>query len=223
MRKNKKISFDKGKTSIYPIVVDGKTEKWYFQMLKRNEPELRVAIKPELSCDKTLDEQYNLVCDLLGKEYSMVFWIIDLDVIIKETKECKKGIETPIKKLTKYIDKINDLNNDKEHNNKVIIIINNPCLEYWILLHYILTTRQFNNCVEVTKNLKQHLKDYEKTEKYYTQCNNDIFLKLKNNLKKAISHSKNLGQFDKNSAEKPISEMWKFFHEEPFKTHFDIS
>jgi hypothetical protein len=32
----------------YAIIVDGETEIWYFQMLKRNEPSLLVNIEPKI-------------------------------------------------------------------------------------------------------------------------------------------------------------------------------
>lgn len=224
MKKKNKISFDVNTTSKYPIVVDGETEKWYFEMLKRNEPSLRIEIKPELSNKKSLKDQYELVRDLLDKEYSKVFWIIDLDVIIKETKECKKGKLTPIECLASYIDKLDKYNNNnrKKNTNKAILIINNPCLEFWILLHYSETTKYFGSCETVTKELKKYLKDYEKKKDYYRKQNNDIYIKLKDNLKQAINNSKSIGGFNKNLADKSFSEMYKFFYENPFKKHFEL-
>ncbi len=32
----------------FAIVVDGETEMWYLQMLKRNERDIRVSIRPEI-------------------------------------------------------------------------------------------------------------------------------------------------------------------------------
>jgi hypothetical protein len=57
----------------FALVVDGETKVWYFQMLKRNERALRVNIKPEIPSRKSIEEQYNLVRDLSGKEYTKVF------------------------------------------------------------------------------------------------------------------------------------------------------
>jgi hypothetical protein len=78
-RKNIKIS--KPRKNTYAIVVDGETEVWYFQMLKRNEPSLQVNIEPKIPQKKKLPDQYKKVCEL-SEDYTKVFWVIDLDVII---------------------------------------------------------------------------------------------------------------------------------------------
>lgn len=52
----------------FAFVVDGETEVWYLQMLKRNERELRLNIKPEIPGKKSLKEQFELVMDLAERE-----------------------------------------------------------------------------------------------------------------------------------------------------------
>lgn len=59
MARRRKRKIQGGKT--YAFVVDGQTEVWYLQMLKRNERELKIDIKPELPNKKSLEEQYRLV------------------------------------------------------------------------------------------------------------------------------------------------------------------
>lgn len=66
-------------------------------MLKRNEREIRVSIKPEIPNKKSVKEQYNMVCDLANKEYVKAFWIKDFDTLVKEEKEAPKGKQLPIK------------------------------------------------------------------------------------------------------------------------------
>ena len=73
--------------SVIAFVVDGETEMWYLQMLKKNEEReggVRINIKPEIPQKKKLNDQYELVCNL-SKEHKQVFWILDFDVILKET------------------------------------------------------------------------------------------------------------------------------------------
>jgi hypothetical protein len=82
MRKPKKIIHKTNPS--FALVVDGETEVWYLQMLKRNERDIRVSIKPEIPNKKSIEEQYNLVCDLSGKEFTKVFWLIDLDTLSKK-------------------------------------------------------------------------------------------------------------------------------------------
>jgi len=100
----------------YAIVVDGETEFWYIQMLKRNEKLISVDLKPEIPQRKKLSEQYAKVLEL-SKDYDKVYWIIDFDVINKETREAKKGEQTALQELKGYTDNIS-----KKYSNIVIDI-----------------------------------------------------------------------------------------------------
>lgn len=74
----------------YAMVVDGETEIWYFQMLKQYEEKynsIRLNIKPEIPQKKDLKSQFELVKELLGAEFNRVYWIVDFDTILKETRE----------------------------------------------------------------------------------------------------------------------------------------
>ncbi len=202
MRRSKQISIPTKPT--FAIIGDGECEFWYFQMLKRNERSLRVDIKPEIPQKKTLKDQFIKVIEY-SKDYSQVFWIVDFDVIISESRVTPKGKKTAIQEFKEYYYKLKkDLKN-------VTIILNNPCLEFWILLHFEDTSRYFNTCEGATKQLLKHLPDYEKTEKYYTKQNNDIYLKLKSKLDSAIKNAQKLDNFDLNNPETAISQMHLIF------------
>jgi len=213
MRKPKKIVH---KTNpAFAIIVDGETEVWYLQMLKRNERDIRVSIKPEIPNKKSVEEQYNLVCDLSNKEFTKVFWIVDLDTVVKETKEAPKGKKSPIKAFEEYRkDLIDNYPN-------VVVIVNNPCLEFWFLLHFEKTSKYFNTCSGVETNLKKHIKNYEKTQKFFTKQNDDIYLKLKPNVKVALQNSLALGSFDNQNPTSAMCEMELFFLSNELKKHFE--
>lgn len=199
----------------YSFVVDGETEIWYLQMLKRNERQLKINIEPKLPQRKSIDEQYKLVIDLSEREYSKVFWIVDLDTIIKESRETPKGKKTPLQTLIELRGKL-----QKEYKN-VTVIINNPCLEFWLLLHFEKTSKLFDTCDKAETQLKKHLKDYEKTRKYFTKQDNDIYLKLRPLLKIAISNSSNLGEFDLDEQTKAICEMFLLFEADEIKKYYE--
>lgn len=199
----------------YSFVVDGETEIWYLQMLKRNERELKINIEPKLPQRKSIEEQFKLVTDLSEREYSKVFWIVDLDTIIKESRETPKGKITPLQTLIELRGKL-----QKEYE-IVTVIINNPCLEFWLLLHFEKTSKLFDTCDKAENQLKKHLKDYEKTQKYFTKQDNDIYLKLRPLLKTAISNSSNLGEFDLDEQTKAICEMFLLFESGALKTHYE--
>lgn len=209
MRKNRATPLKTKPT--FAILVDGETEFWYFQMLVRNEKDnLNVRVKPELPSKKALSDQFKLVKEL-AKDYTKTFWIIDLDVVLKETREAKKGTKTKIQELKEYTKFINN-----NYEKRVAIIVNNPCLEFWLLLHFEATSKYFDTCEGAEKQLKKHLKDYEKTRKYYTKQDNDIYLQLKPNLAEALKNAKALKLFDTENQNKGMSEMQLFFEANEF-------
>ena len=186
----------------FAFVVDGDTEVWYLQMLKRNERQLNINIEPKLPSKKSIPEQYKMVSEL-AEDYTKVFWIVDYDVIIKETRESKSGSETSEQLFIRLKEKAQQKDN-------VVVIVNNPCIEFWFLLHFEKTGKLFTDCKSAEKQLKKHLKDYEKTRKYFTKQNNDIYLRLKDNIKLATEYSKSL-KFDKENTNRAICEMNLFF------------
>lgn len=213
MRQSKKIRNQVVPT--FSFVVDGETEIWYLQMLKRNERQLKINIEPKLPQRKSIDEQYKLVTDLSESEYSKVFWIVDLDTIIKESRETPKGKKSPVQTLIEL-----RKNLQKSYEN-VTVIINNPCLEFWFLLHFEKTSKLFDTCGKAEIEVKKHIKDYEKTKKYFTKQDNDIYLNLRAYLKIAISNSSSLGVFDLVEQTKAICEMFLLFEADELKKHYE--
>ncbi len=206
-RKRKKLQ---SKKNSYAIVVEGETEVWYFNMLKRNERNLIVKIEPEIPQSQELNEQFNRVKELV-EYYDMVFWIIDLDKIIKETRETAKNKQPKIRELQDYFVKLKNYNN-------VVKIINNPCLEFWFLLHFKETSRYFENCSKVINMLKEKLPYYKKSKKYFTKENNDIYKSLKPYLENAIKNAKKLGEIDFENFDNSLSMMYLFFEIDKIKS-----
>lgn len=213
MRKNRTIPF--ANKIKFAIVVDGDCESWYFQMLRRNEKGINVDLKPEIPQKKKLKEQFEKVTEQ-SKHYDKVFWIVDYDVINSETASAKKGTETASQELKRYITQL-----AKKYKN-VVVIINNPCLEFWLLLHFESTGRYFDDCESALKQLKKHLPDYEKTSKYFTKQDNDIYLKLKPNLKTAIANAKKLKAFDLDNPQTAMSQMQFLFETDELKSVIDV-
>jgi len=167
---------------VYAVVGDGECERWYIQMLTRNERALTVRLKPELQQKKKLKEQFSKVLEL-ARDHTHVFWLVDYDVILSESRQAPKGKKPAAQEFKEYYTKL-------EKKKNVTVIINNPCLEYWILLHYEdAAGNRYNNCDAVTNHLHKHCPDYEKTLDYFTRQNNDIYLKLKAQKKAAIDRA----------------------------------
>ncbi len=199
----------------YAVVVDGETEVWYLQMLKRNERDIRVSIKPEIPSKKSITEQFNLVCELAVKEFTKVFWLLDLDTVIRESNAVIKGKSSPLLLLEQYRQQLTN------NYPNAIIIINNPCLEFWFLLHFENTTKVFNSCMSAVAALKTHIKNYEKSQRFFTQYNNDIYMRLKPYLKQALQNSKALGRFNSQYPSKALCEMQLFFMAEELRSYFE--
>ena len=188
----------------FAVVVDGETEYWYLQMLKRNEPNIPFNIKPQILQKKNIKQQYELVTDLSEEEYDKVFWIVDLDVLLKEEREKKNSTSS----LQQFLNYYKSLSKQK----KIVVIVNNPCLEYWFLLHFQKTTKVFTACTDAEKQVSQHLQGYEKTEKFFKKSNNDIYKQLKPLLQTAKENATALGSFDTYNHSKAMCEMPLLFN-----------
>lgn len=202
MRNSKKIPA-KGKPSI-AVVVDGQTESWYLAMIARNEPDSRFRIKPEIPQNKSLAEQYAKVISLAA-DYDEVIWIVDLDVVLRETREGRPGQTGALDVFRRMKSKL-----ESEYDN-VTLIINQPCIEFWLLIHFEFTRAPFDNCAGAESRLKRYLDDYLKTQKYYTKEGNDIYLKMKEHLPVAIKNSKRFGIFDFENPYRGYSDMHLLF------------
>jgi hypothetical protein len=99
----------------------------------------------------------------------------------------------------------------------VAVIVNNPCLEYWFLLHFKQTSKYYETYAILEKLLKKYLPDYDKSEKYYKNSRQDIYQRLKSYLKAAIDNAGRLGEFDFANTETGIAEMYKLFNEDEIK------
>lgn len=183
------------------IFVDGECELWYLQMMKRNENALNIDLLPKLPRKKKLLELYKEVKNS-ANDYDLVIWIVDLDKIREEERSKKKGGDSPKEEFIKYYDELSQVDN-------VEIIVSNPCLEYWLLLHFEYTAKPFTNCNEANVLLKKHIKDYDKSEKFYVK--NDLYKKLKANQQDAVKHAKKLGEFDVENFDSSVCEMFKIF------------
>lgn len=118
--------------------------------------------------------------------------------------EKPKGAPCPMQAFIQYRNEVLKLEN-------VTVIVNNPCLEFWFLLHFESTARYFQNCDAAGKRLKKYIPGYEKTQKFYTR-ENDIYQQLKPMLAGAIQNAHKL-TFDPSNPHKAVCEMALLFNE----------
>lgn len=176
-------------------------------MLKRVEEKrlnTRINIMPKLPNKRSLDMQLKEVREL-AEEHLHVFWIIDLDQVIKEQGDWNNGVGiSPMDCLINYRREAEDIEN-------VSVIINNPCLEFWFLLHYKKTSKRYTMCDDAGRDLKKYMKDYSKSEKFYKRRHNDIYTMLQPKIKDAIKNGKLLGGFDQSMPNNALAEMYEVF------------
>lgn len=181
-------------------------------MLKANEKQLNIKLSPELPQEKAVQDLYKKV-EELAHDYDTVLWIVDLDTILAESREVKAGQETPLQCLLKYKKEIDDLRAKKKKgdNRGIHLIINQPCMEYWLLCHFEETAAPFTACAGAESKLKKHLTDYEKSERYYKKSSNDIYKRLKERLPKALAYSSKCKPFNAANPHNGHTEMHKLF------------
>ena len=81
---------------------------------------------------------------------------------------------------------------------KIVAIPSVPCFEFWLLLHFIYTTKPFDAppgdsiCSKVIEELKKYLPEYEKGDQ-------DIFNKIQDKLDNAITNARRVEQFHQTS------------------------
>jgi hypothetical protein len=174
------------------IVGDGQTEKIYFDKLKEVEGLRNVSLKPDLP--KSIGS-YKGVFDkadsLYTEGYDEVYCLIDMDKVLSDNT------------LAKYL-------TDKKRIEKkgIIVFENNPCIEFWFLLHYVRTTKPFANCESVEKELQKYLPNYAKNQQYLVQSN--IYKTLKPNLLNAFENGKWIEENQiKNEHNSSKSEVYK--------------
>ena len=156
------------------IVCEGeKTEPYYFQEL-RDDLQLN-PFNIEITGNTRGSSPVNVVNYALKnhKDYDKTFCVFDQDqhsdykTALRKIKGREKSREHPVQAITSV-----------------------PCFEFWLLLHFRMTTKHFavasgSICEQVVKELKKFLPDYDKG------CRG-IYYETKAKLSQAIKNAKNV-------------------------------
>ena len=160
------------------IIVEGKSEKVYFNTLKKNFGEQMKGIKviPELNIShlsvKKIEEYQKS-----NRGYTHYFWVIDLDVVLRENR---------LDNIRSAIKRSRELKN-------VDLIINYPCLEYWFYLHLNESGNFGRECDKVIDKLKSDFPDIFKNYDKSRERVKEVTQKLLPHLERAIENSKKRG------------------------------
>lgn len=189
------------------FVIDGETELWYLQRLKEYH-RLTLRFSPELPQKKSLEDQYELVMNN-AEVFDKVFWILDLDVIIRESRRFSGAADkSPLSLLKRFVNEI-----DRNGKGNIYVIANTPGFEYWVLLHFKCTEKYYETCDQVIDEIHKikGMEGYEKTQKYFKNPGNDIYKRLYPYLDKAVANSKKTGCINFENIETGLSQMCKLF------------
>lgn len=161
------------------VIVDGQDEKWYIEKVKDHYPNtvLRsIQIKPELADKKKVNDLFEEAKTRLNQEFSHVILIVDLDEPLKDVGEFERFkiwydryLSAQDGRFTKNNRWMKDLT----------VIINNPCLEYWYLLHFGKTSKYYADYTSLLPDLRKipEMANYDKSDTYYHNSP-DIYLRL---------------------------------------------
>lgn len=147
----------------YVVLGDGQTEQYYLKHLK-NIKNYKYAIRPSLFANITIETAVSIIDELLSGGCDQIIYFTDYDTIVNQNK----------------IIEFEKLKNKYANNEEVLISETMPSIEFWFLLHFQKTTREFCNANKVIDLLVKHLRDYSKSEAYLknskwveTLCAND--------------------------------------------------
>ncbi|MEG1660290.1 MAG: RloB family protein [Bacteroides sp.] len=100
----------------------------------------------------------------------------------------------------------------KAYKNAIYFIESNPAFEFWLLLHFVFTDRQFRNCNEVITELKKNgrIENYEKSIEYFSK--NNLYTQLREKLDAAMGNARGLSS-DANNPNAPYSRVFEVFEE----------
>lgn len=189
------------------VIADGQTEKWYLERVKVHYPceALKsTKIEPQLPQKKQIAELVRMAKAKVEEGYPRVILLVDFDEVLSNAEEFRE--------FQHFYQEYRKDNHD-QWMNSLMLVVNNPCLEYWYLLHFNSTGKFYSNYSELEVDLHKKLSDYNKGEKYY--CGNpDIYTRLDGNdgLTKARNNAKPFLPFDiQTCRERGVSEMSKIF------------
>lgn len=127
------------------VLGEGQTEQFYLKHLKALK-DYTYTIKPSLFTRITVELAEEKIDELLSGGCDRIVFLTDYDVIVSQQKQ---------ERFTALIDKYSS-------RPEVFICESMPSIEFWFLLHYCTTTREFQNSDQVSVELKRYLRDYSK-------------------------------------------------------------
>lgn len=185
---------------VIALIVDGKDEQWYMEKVRQFYQDGRfksLRIEPDLPQKKSIRELLEMAHTKVVDGASDVILCIDLDDLLKSEKKAELNYFRDIYSTYLMIRGRQEVSPrlKKKYGwlEQVLIVINNPCLEYWYLLHFS-KTKKFYAAFEpeLKKDLRKlpQMEHYEKSQEYYLNSP-DIYHRLggDDGIAKAVSNA----------------------------------
>ena len=133
----------------YVVLGDGQTEQYYLKHLRMLKG-YKYSIRPSLFSSITIETAGSIIDEYLSGGCDQIIYFTDYDTIVNQNKNAE------FEKLKgKYAE-----------TDEVLICETMPSIEFWFLLHFLKTTREFSNASEVETLLIKYLSGYSKGEAY---------------------------------------------------------
>lgn len=163
------------KFTSYAVLGDGHTEQYYLEHLKKIKG-FKYIVRPRLFKSITIELADKLIQEMLNDGYDMVIYFTDYDTIVRQNKLAKYN-----KVVARY-----------KNRDDVLICESMPSIEFWFLLHYIKTTRNFKDADEVLKELKKYLPEFSKESSFLENVKWVESLCANGKLATAMNHAKEI-------------------------------
>ncbi len=133
----------------YVVLGDGQTEQYYLKHLKTLKG-YKYTIRPSLFSSITIETAGSIIDEYLSGGCDQIIYFTDYDTIVNQNK----------------IAEFEKLKGKYTGTNEVFICETMPSIEFWFLLHFLKTTREFNNAFEAITFLVKYMQGYSKGEAY---------------------------------------------------------
>jgi hypothetical protein len=129
----------------YVVLGDGQSEQYYLKHLKKLK-NYKYAIRPSLFASLTIESAEVIIDELLSGGCDQIIYFTDYDTIVSQGKQQQFA----------------DFKNKYGSRSEVFICESMPSIEFWFLLHFLKTTREFRNADEVLCELVKFIKGFSK-------------------------------------------------------------
>ena len=133
----------------YAVLGEGITEQYYLTHLKELKG-YNYSIRPKLFQNIGIEKAQGIIDELISGGCDQITYIMDYDTIVNQGKKPE---------FDRLVDKYKKIE-------EVLICDSMPSIEYWFLLHFSYTTKEFVNCDEVLIDLRKYISDYAKNKTY---------------------------------------------------------